>query len=143
MSKYIFPAIFHPEEEGGYSICFPDLEGCFTQGNSVAEGLAMAEDVLPLMLTAYEDSRREIPSPSAINDLQIEAEDFATLVSCDTTVYRRLMDNMAVKRTLPVPQWMNQAAVAAGVLPVREIVNAGKASSSPAAQNSKNCEVSP
>lgn len=29
-SKYVYPAIFTSEEDGGYSIVFPDIEGCFT-----------------------------------------------------------------------------------------------------------------
>ena len=29
MSKYVYPAIF-VKEENGYSVSFPDLEGCFT-----------------------------------------------------------------------------------------------------------------
>ena len=98
MAKYVFPAVFHPEEEGGFSIFFPDIEGCYTQGDSVEEGLEMANDVLPLMLTNYEDHQREIPVPSAINDLEIAKGDFATLISCDTTLYRRLMNNLAVKK---------------------------------------------
>ena len=115
MAKYIFPAIFHPEEEGGFSIAFPDIEGCYTQGETVAEGMEMAGDVLPLMLTAYEDSMKEIPAPTAINDLVIAEGDFATLISCDTSVYRQLMNNLTVKKTLSIPQWLNQAAIAAGV----------------------------
>ena len=115
MAKYIFPAVFHPEEEGGFSIVFPDIEGCYTQGENVAEGLEMAGDVLPLMLTAYEDSNKEIPVPSAINDLKIDEGDFATLISCDTAIYRRSMDNLTVKKTVSIPQWLNQAAISAGV----------------------------
>lgn len=28
ISKYVYPAIFTPEQDGGYSVYFPDLEGC-------------------------------------------------------------------------------------------------------------------
>jgi predicted RNase H-like HicB family nuclease len=35
-----------------YSICFPDLESCYTSAESVQEGLEMANDVL--CLTLYE-----------------------------------------------------------------------------------------
>ncbi len=72
---------------------------CYTQGNDIADGIHMAEDVLSLMLTYFEDRQQEIPQPSAINDLATENSAFATYISCDTTVYRRLMNNTAVKRT--------------------------------------------
>ena len=42
MAKYVYPAVFTPEEDGGYSINFPDIEGCFTQGENLADGMAMA-----------------------------------------------------------------------------------------------------
>ena len=44
MAKYIYPAIFTPEKDGGYSINFPDLEGCYTYGDDLADGMEMAKD---------------------------------------------------------------------------------------------------
>lgn len=29
--KYVYPAVFHAEPEGGYTIFFPDIEGCLSQ----------------------------------------------------------------------------------------------------------------
>lgn len=114
MAKYIYPAVFTPEENG-YFINFPDFDSCYTQGNDIADGIHMAEDVLSLMLTHFEDKRQEIPKPSAINDLKTENDAFATYISCDTTIYRRLMNNTAVKKTLSIPSWLNDSAVAAGL----------------------------
>lgn len=36
MSKYIYPAVFHPGEpdEGGYTVTFPDLPGCISEGDT-------------------------------------------------------------------------------------------------------------
>lgn len=114
MAKYIYPAVFTPEENG-YFINFPDFDSCYTQGNDIADGIRMAEDVLSLMLTHFEDKRQEIPKPSAINDLKTESDAFATYISCDTAKYRRLMNNTAVKKTLSIPSWLNDSAVAAGL----------------------------
>lgn len=115
MAKYVYPAIFTPEEDGKFSIDFPDLEGCFTCGDNLADGIEMANDALALMLTHYEDNKRSIPEASAINDLAMNGDEFATYISCDTNVYRRLMNNMAVKKTLTIPSWLNDSAVAAGL----------------------------
>ena len=115
MAKYIYPAVFHPEKEGGFSIEFPDIDGCYTCGDDLADGMKMASDALPLMLVQLEDENAQIPVPSSINDLEMEKGDFATLISCDTAIYRRLMNNIAVKKTLSIPQWLNQAAIAAGI----------------------------
>lgn len=115
MAKYVYPAIFTPEEKGMFSIRFPDIEGCFTCGDNLEDGIEMAEDALALMLTHLEDNRRKIPTASAINDLAIENGEFTTYVFCDTTTYRRLMNNSAVKKTLTIPSWLNDSATAAGV----------------------------
>ena len=50
MNKYSYPAIFTPEESGAFSINFPDLESCYTCGDSLADGILMAEDVLSFLL---------------------------------------------------------------------------------------------
>jgi len=115
MAKYIYPAIFTPEENGKFSIDFPDIDGCFTCGDNLADGLEMANDALALMLTHYEDKKHEIPVASSINDLTIKNGEFATYISCDTAVYRRLMNNMSVKKTLTIPAWLNETATAAGI----------------------------
>lgn len=115
MAKYIYPAIFTPEEGGTFSISFPDIEGCFTCGDSLSDGIEMAQDALALMLTHYEDEKREIPAASAINGLTISSNEFATYIPCDTAVYRRLMNNTSVKKTLSIPSWLNDSAIAAGL----------------------------
>lgn len=112
-----FPIYIHvpPEENGQFSICFPDIENCFTCGDNLENRISMAEDVLSLMLTHLEDKERKIPAASAINDLATENGAFATYISCDTTAYRRLMNNTAVKKTLTIPSWLNDSAIAAGL----------------------------
>lgn len=44
--KLAYPAIFIPFEDGddGYTVEFPDLPGCVTEGYSMADALFMAED---------------------------------------------------------------------------------------------------
>lgn len=58
MAKYAYPAIFTPEEDGSYSIIFPDLEGCYTCGDNLEDGIEMAEDALSLVLYGYEKDGR-------------------------------------------------------------------------------------
>ena len=115
MAKYIFPAIFTSEKDGGFSIRFPDIEGCFTSGKDLDEGLYMANDALSLMLVDMEDDKVAIPNPTHINDLKLKKGEFSTLISADTIKYRHTMNNTAVKKTLSIPAWLNDAAIAAGI----------------------------
>lgn len=115
MARYVYPAIFTPEKDGGYSIAFPDVEGCFTQGKDMADGIEMAEDALCLMLYDMEERGEEIPAPSGIKAVKCNADEFVTLISCDTMEYRIYFDNKAVKKTLTVPNWLNVMAERQGV----------------------------
>lgn len=47
MNAIFYPAIFHPEETG-YSVEIPDIEGCFTQGDTMDEAVRMAQDAIGL-----------------------------------------------------------------------------------------------
>lgn len=111
MAKYVYPAIFTPEEEGGYSVFFPDLESCYTCGNDLQDAMFMANDVLAFVLYDYETEGRKIPAPSKAEDIQKEGNDFVNYVACDTVEYARMHDNRAVKKTLTIPQWLNDAAL--------------------------------
>lgn len=112
MAKYAYPAIFTPEEDGGFSINFPDLKGCYTCGDNIIDGLAMAQDVLALVLYGYEKDNLEIPTPSKESDFVLSNGEFVNYVACDTIEYRKMYNNKAVKKTLTIPEWLNEAATA-------------------------------
>ena len=107
MPKYVYPAIFEKEPEGGFSVYFPDIEGCYTQGEDLGEAVENAEDALCLALYDLEEKGAAIKEPSDISTLTVEDGNFTSLVSCDTIEYRRYFDNKAVKKTLTIPNWLN------------------------------------
>lgn len=114
-TKYAYPAIFTPEEDGGYSVRFPDLEGCFTCGDDLADALFMAEDALALVLYGYENDARTIPTPSKAEDLKLAPGEFVNAVACDTLEYRKCFNNKAVKKTLTIPEWLNESAISMNI----------------------------
>ena len=117
MAKDIYPAIFTEEDNGQFSVRFPDIKNCFTGGDSLADALAMANDVLCLTLYDREEDGEEIPSASSVKEVQREAADneFVSLVACDTLEYRKFYDNKAVKKTLTIPSWLNTMAEKQGI----------------------------
>lgn len=112
MAIYIYPAIFTVEADGGYSVAFPDIESCYTQGDDLGDAMEMAEDVLALMLYGYEKEGRTIPSASAIDAVKTSGQEFVSLVKADTMEYRKRFNNKAVKKTLTIPEWLNEEATA-------------------------------
>lgn len=115
MAKYAYPAIFTPEENGGFSINFPDLEGCYTCGDTLEDGIEMAEDVLALILYGYEKDNRDIPAPSSPSSFSLAGNEFVNYIACDTIKYRKMYNNKAVKKTLTIPEWLNEAASSIGL----------------------------
>lgn len=117
MAKYVYPAVFTEEENGMFSVDFPDLEGCYTCGSDLAEAMYMAEDVLAFTLYDYEKGKRPLPVPSTCLDLLPKAQDneFVNYIMCDTTEYHRRNNTKAIKKTLTIPEWLNEEAVSAGV----------------------------
>ena len=87
--KYVYPAIFSKCKEGGYSVCFPDLPGCFTQGADLAEALFMAEDAASGWLLVTMEQGEEVPKASDINDLKHDNGSFINMVLIDTNSYKR------------------------------------------------------
>lgn len=115
MAKYVFPAVFTEEIEGGYSISFPDIENCYTSAETLEEGMENALDVLTLMLYDREESGEAIPQASSIGSIKHKENEFVTLIRCDTIEYRKFFDSKAVKKTLTVPAWLNTLAERAGL----------------------------
>lgn len=102
-----YPAIFHAEE-GGYWVEFPDLPGCVTEGNSVAEAVAEASSALGGYLCSLMDRGLEMPAPSDLRTLTAEGDDFASIVAADPIAFQKR--TKAVKKTLTIPEWLNSEA---------------------------------
>ena len=115
MAKYVYPAVFTHEAEGGYSINFPDLKNCFTSAPTLEEGIEMAADVLCLTLYGMEEDGVTPPAPSDVRSIHTEENELTTLIRCDTVEYRKFFDNEAVKKTLTIPSWLNTMAEKQGV----------------------------
>ena len=111
--KYVYPAVFTPEENGQFSVNFPDLESCYTCGDDLVDALYMAEDVLAMTLVSYENNSTPIPTPS--KKLSLEDGEFQNFIACDTDSYRKQNMNRAIKKTLTIPEWLNEKALAQGI----------------------------
>lgn len=104
-----YPAIFHAED-GGFWVEFPDLPGCVTEGDSIAEAVAEASSALGGFLCSMLDRKLELPAPSDLRAITVEGNDFASIVIADPLAFQKR--TKAVKKTLSIPEWLNEAAEA-------------------------------
>lgn len=111
--KYAYPAIFTPAKEGGFDVLVPDLPGCRTCGDDLADAIFMAEDAVSMWLWDAENQRETIPPANPPR--AVAAPQFVSYVRADTDEYRRRNDSRAVKKTLSIPSWLNTRAEQAGV----------------------------
>jgi predicted RNase H-like HicB family nuclease len=111
MNKLFFPAVFKVEEEGGYSVFFPDIEGCNTQGETVEEAYDMAFNALGLTLSYLKDNKLNIPEPSKPQDILLDVNQYVVVIQFDMLEYLKKNESKAVKKTLSIPSWLNEAAI--------------------------------
>ncbi|NNJ31233.1 type II toxin-antitoxin system HicB family antitoxin [Lacrimispora defluvii] len=111
-TKGAYPIILRPTDNG-YYVDIPDFD-VGTQGQTIAEAMEMARDVIGLMGIDFEDDKKELPIPYS-KSFEAEKEDIVTLVDIDFSEYRKKVDNRAVKKNCTIPYWLSVEAERAGV----------------------------
>lgn len=112
MKKLFYPAIFHQAEEGGFWVSFPDFPECLTQGEDMEQAYEMAADALGLALASCEKEQLPLPTASDPTLLLPEPGSFLVVIEFDMLAYKRRTSSRAVKKTLSIPEWLNEAAMA-------------------------------
>ena len=115
MKKIFYSAIFQIEEEGGFTVLFPDVKGCVTCGDNMEHAYEMASEALGLALSYMEDNKEAIPVSSAPQDIQLQSNQFLAVIEFDMEVYKRKNNSKAVKKTLSIPEWLNEMALEKGL----------------------------
>lgn len=115
LKKLFYPAVFTPEDDGGYSVAFPDVDGCFTQGETIEDAYKMAFDALGLAIDFLESEKRTIPSPSTPNEIKLNENEFVVIIEFDMLEYQKKHNSKSVKKTLTIPQWLNEEAMAKNI----------------------------
>lgn len=114
--NYIYPAVFYPEDNGRFSVIFPDLNDLATYGDSLADAFAMAQDACGQYL--FTSLRDGDPLPDATPLGSVSKDDDAALVNLvcvNLDEYARAYDDKAVKKTLSIPAWLNTACENYGI----------------------------
>ncbi|MFZ5631942.1 MAG: type II toxin-antitoxin system HicB family antitoxin [Bacillota bacterium] len=108
MDKYIYPAIFDQCGEGGYTVTFPDLPGCITEGDTIEEALSMAKEAMSLHLWGMEDDGDPIPPPTPPEKVQAPENGFVSLVEVWMPPFRDKMALKAVNKMVTIPKWLKE-----------------------------------
>ena len=71
MSIYKVSVVIEKDEEGYFAFC-PELEGCYTQGETYEEVLENIKDAIRLHITDRLENGEQIPKPEIINLTLVE-----------------------------------------------------------------------
>ncbi|HIR53337.1 MAG TPA: type II toxin-antitoxin system HicB family antitoxin [Candidatus Onthovicinus excrementipullorum] len=105
MNNVFYPAVFF-KEQGGYSVRIPDIDGCFSEGDTMDEACQNALDAIGLNF----EGMSNYPTPSEPDKIALEKGEFVVMLEFDMIDYRRRNDTRAVKKTLTIPSWLNSMA---------------------------------
>lgn len=113
MNRLFYPAVFHKEDDG-FWISFPDFPECFTEGDDMQQAYEMAVDALGLAIVNRKEEKKEIPVPTDVSELKI-TDGFVVVLEFDMLAYLKKHNSRAVKKTLTIPEWLNESASAMGL----------------------------
>ncbi|MBQ7564610.1 MAG: type II toxin-antitoxin system HicB family antitoxin [Lachnospiraceae bacterium] len=113
--KLIYAAVFEECEEGGYSVSFPDLPGCFTEGDDLTEALEMAQEAACGWLVGEIDRGADLPEVTPYENLPVVKDGFVNMLLLDLDAYRQKQGSRSVKKTLTIPEWLNTRATEEGI----------------------------
>lgn len=109
MKEYVYPALFHANDDGSYTITYPDLPGCISEGKSIANAMYMAQSALTQWVEYMADKNLSLPAASAISDISVAQNEFVNLIRVE------IKDTRAVKRTVSIPKWMDDLVSESGL----------------------------
>ncbi len=112
-ATYTYVAVFTAEADGGFSVRFPQLDGCYTQGDTFEDARREAIDAMSLHLYGMEQDGEDIPEASM--NFETEEGEMLVPITAWMTPFRDQMENRAIKKTLTIPAWLNDAAEKRGV----------------------------
>lgn len=94
--------------DGKYYVEFPDLQGCFTQGDSLEMAICNAQDALAIY---YQEHEGKLPLATDIAAIpKSNSNILFQLVAIDTDSYI-VKTSQTVKKTLTIPKWLNELSI--------------------------------
>ena len=78
--KFIYPAVFKKTEDGRYKGTFPDLEGCFGEGDTLDEAIENAN-------AAASEEVPELPPITDLDDMELEEGDVVRNIQVNIRLY--------------------------------------------------------
>ena len=87
---YKYPAIVHNDEDG-YWLEFPDLEGCQTFSDTLEGLMSEAKEALACYIEEEIEAGAYLPKPSNVNLIEITENTFVRMIDIELTEKKPVM----------------------------------------------------
>lgn len=110
--KLIYPAVFYPfsDGSGGYTVEFPDLQGCVTEGKDLEEAFEMATDAASGWVLDELEEGNPVPKASDYTEVKPRENGQVNMVFLDMDKYAEQYGEKAVRKNVTIPAWLNTFA---------------------------------
>ncbi len=109
--KLTYPACFYKDNKcDSYSVVVPDLPGCVSGGDTLADAILMATDAASGWVLDELEDGKPIPPASELKAIVLEQDGFTSLLVLDMDEYTEKYGNKAVRKNLTIPAWLNTFA---------------------------------
>lgn len=106
--KLVYPAIFTPcLEKDGFTVEVPDLPGCVTEGDSLADAIEMGTDAASGWVLDELEEGNSIPPASELSTIVTEDGSFKSLLVLDMDAYSEKYGTKVVRKNITIPAWLN------------------------------------
>ncbi len=110
--KYIYPVCIYPGDLGGYTVIVPDLPGCVTEGETIADALEQAVDAASGWVLDELEEGKQAPKASAPENVKADEYEngMVSVIMLDIDAYAEKYGSKAVRKNCTIPAWLNTAA---------------------------------
>lgn len=110
--KLTYPACFYPDEEkeGAYAVVVPDLPGCVSGGDTLADAILMGTDAASGWVLDELEDGNPAPKASSLESIVPESGGFVSMLVLDMDAYAEQYGKKAVRKNLTIPAWLNTFA---------------------------------
>lgn len=112
MMKLTYPACFYPCEnkKGAYTVEVPDLPGCVSEGDSLADAILMATDAASGWILDELEDGKAAPEASLLENIIPDPGGFVSMLVLDMDTYAEKYGDKAIRKNLTIPAWLNTFA---------------------------------
>ena len=110
--KLTYPACFYPDEQkpGSYAVVVPDLPGCVSEGDTLAEAILMGTDAASGWVLDELEDGKPVPEASPLENITPDPGGFVSILVLDMDTYAERYGEKSVRKNLTIPAWLNTFA---------------------------------